>query len=492
MGSITDYLENKTILVTGGTGFLGKIFVEKILRVQPNIKNLYFLIRASDPYSAFHRLHSEVISKDLFRVLKEKHGKNMNTFISEKVIPVAGDIGLENFGVTNLDLLNEMWRTVDVVVCSAASTMFDERYDVAFATNTLGVEHVSDFVNNCTNIKLLLHVSTAYVSGERSGIIFENPFKMGETLNGKNDLNIKEERLVIQDRHRQLVPENADEEAISSAMKNFGLQRANLHGWPNTYVFTKAMGEMLLLEGLRKDVSLVILRPTIITSTYKEPFPGWIEGIKTIDGFIASYGKGRTSCFLSDPDKVLDLIPGDMVINAMILAMVAHMNKPYSRIIYHVGSSMSNPLSISSFRNCVIDYFIKHPLMSRQGSPIITTRDIKLLTSTNSFNRYVAIRYMIPLKGIQCANILLCQTFSAWCHDAERKIKIVLRLAELFKPYVLIHNIFDDANLNILNGIVSESIGAEKETFFLDVKSINWEDYFTNIHIPGLVKYALK
>ncbi|PWA80292.1 fatty acyl-CoA reductase 3 [Artemisia annua] len=330
-----------------------------------------------------------------------------------------------------------MRRTVDVVVCSAASTMFDERYDVAFATNTLGVEHVSDFVNNCTNIKLLLHVSTAYVSGERSGIIFENPFKMGETLNGKNDLNIKEERLVIQDRHRQLVPENADEEAISSAMKNFGLQR-------------------------------------------------------TIDGFIASYGKGRTSCFLSDPDKVLDLIPGDMVINAMILAMVAHMNKPYSRIIYHVGSPMSNPLSISSFRNCVIDYFIKHPLMSRQGSPIITTRDIKLLTSMNSFNRYVAIRYMIPLKGIQCANILLCQTFSAWCHDAERKIKIVLRLAELFKPYVLIHNIFDDANLNILNGIVTESIGAEKETFFLDVKSINWEDYFTYIHIPGLVKYALK
>lgn len=52
----------------------------------------------------------------------------MNTFISEKVIPVAGDIGLENFGVTNLDLLNEMRRTVDVVVCSAASTIFDERY----------------------------------------------------------------------------------------------------------------------------------------------------------------------------------------------------------------------------------------------------------------------------------------------------------------------------------------------------------------------------
>ncbi|GKF30802.1 hypothetical protein Tco_0100600, partial [Tanacetum coccineum] len=71
----------------------------------------------------------------------------------------------------------------------------------------------------------LVYPLLAYVSGERSGIIFETPFKMGETLNGKNDLNIKEEKMVIQDRHRQLIIENANEEAISSSMKDFGLQR---------------------------------------------------------------------------------------------------------------------------------------------------------------------------------------------------------------------------------------------------------------------------
>ncbi|GJZ12336.1 alcohol-forming fatty acyl-CoA reductase, partial [Tanacetum coccineum] len=120
-----EYLENKTILVTGATGFLGK---KKILRVQPNIKKLLLLIRASDPNSAIRRFHSEVINKDLFKVIKEKHGTNIITFISEKVIPVAADIDLENFGITNFDLLNEIQRTVDVVVSSAATTMFDERY----------------------------------------------------------------------------------------------------------------------------------------------------------------------------------------------------------------------------------------------------------------------------------------------------------------------------------------------------------------------------
>jgi hypothetical protein len=55
--------------------------------------------------------------------------------------------------------------------------------------------------------------------------------------------------------------------------------RANLYGWPNTYVFTKAMGEMLV-GTMKEKISTVIVRPTIITSTYKEPFPGWVEGVR--------------------------------------------------------------------------------------------------------------------------------------------------------------------------------------------------------------------
>jgi len=59
----------------------------------------------------------------------------------------------------------------------------------------------------------------------------------------------------------------------------FNKFRATLYGWPNTYVFTKAMGEMLV-ETLKKNMSVIIVRPTMITSTYKEPFPGWVEGVR--------------------------------------------------------------------------------------------------------------------------------------------------------------------------------------------------------------------
>lgn len=55
--------------------------------------------------------------------------------------------------------------------------------------------------------------------------------------------------------------------------------RARMYGWPNTYVFTKAMGEMVVSD-LKNNLPLIIIRPTIVTSTYKEPFPGWIEGVR--------------------------------------------------------------------------------------------------------------------------------------------------------------------------------------------------------------------
>jgi len=37
------------------------------------------------------------------------------------------------------------------------------------------------------------------------------------------------------------------------------------------------MGEMMI-NSTRGDVPVVIIRPSVIESTYKDPFPGWMEG----------------------------------------------------------------------------------------------------------------------------------------------------------------------------------------------------------------------
>ncbi|XVE59545.1 hypothetical protein DITRI_Ditri05aG0054400 [Diplodiscus trichospermus] len=489
LGSALQFLDNKSILVTGATGFLAKIFVEKILRVQPNVKKLYLLLRAADHKSAMQRLHNEIIGKDLFRVLKEKCGKIFTSFISEKITLIPGDISHEDLGVKDSNLVQEMWKEVDVVVNLAATTNFDERYDLALGLNTLGAKYVVNFAKKCVKLKVLVHVSTAYVSGERSGLIQESSYSMGETLNGVSGLDINFEKKLVEEKLNELNLQGASEKAITRAMKDLGIERARFYGWPNTYVFTKAMGEMLVGD-LKGNMPAVIIRPTIITSTYKEPFPGWAEGVRTIDSLAVGYAKGKLTFFLGSLEAIVDVIPADMVVNAMIVAMIAHASHQPSEAIYHVGSSVRNPLKNFHLQDYGFRYFTKKPWINKDGKPVIVGK-VTVMNSMASFHRYMAVRYLLLLKGLELANTAFCHFFQGVYNDLNRKIRFVMRLVDIYRPYLFFDAIFDDINTEKLR-IVAKSSLVEKDMFYFDPRCIDWDDYFMNIHIPGIVKYIFK
>ncbi|KAK9072665.1 hypothetical protein SSX86_009100 [Deinandra increscens subsp. villosa] len=497
LGSIADFLDNKVMLITGATGFLAKIFVEKILRVQPNVKKLYLLVRAPDGKSALQRFNTEVsfkpikaVGKELFKLLKEKHGTNLDKFLSEKVTPVGGDITCEDLGVLDSSLKQEMWRHVDVVVNAAATTNFDESYDVALNLNTFGAKNVLIFAQKCVNIKLLLHVSTAYVSGEKPGLILETPYYMGESLNGTSGLDIDDERKIVENKLKELKSDhNASHKSIKIAMKDLGLQRANHYGWPNTYVFTKALGEMIIGH-LKGDMPVVIIRPTIVTSTFKEPFPGWVEGVRTIDSLALAYGKGSLTCFLGNTEGVYDVVPADMVVNAMIIATAAHANLTCSETIYHVGSSVSNPLKFNIIQRCAYRYFTDHPWIGKNNKPIIVGQ-VRVLNSLSSFHRYIGLRYLLPLQVLQLVNFILCGAFEGTYKTLKRQINFVLRLVDLYKPYLFTKTFYDDMNTEKLRTMVRES-GDEEEMFYFDPKVIDWVNYFEHIHFPGVRQHGFK
>ncbi|XP_060668544.1 probable fatty acyl-CoA reductase 4 isoform X1 [Ziziphus jujuba] len=398
---IVQFLENKTILVTGATGFLGKMLVEKVLRVQPNVKKLYLLIRASDSHSASRRMYTEVIGKELFRVLREKWDTNFESLIAEKVAAISGDVSCENLGLDVNDM-EKLWKDIDVIVNSAATTSFDGRYDVALGTNTLGVLHVLSFAKKCTNLKMLVHLSTAYVCGERDGLILEDEmFYTGKTLKVTSKLDFKEEQKLMAEKLEELRDQNASADTITTTMRDFGIQRAKLYGWPNTYVFTKAMGE-ICLRNSKENFPLVIIRPTMVTSSYKEPFPGWIEGLRTIDSVIVGYGKGKVKFFLSKPKLVLDLIPGDMVINIILAAMAAHANQSSDATIYQIGSSLKNPIDMPNIRRFFFQYLTKNPLEGKKGNPVKVGK-LVLLSNAAVLQMYMLIRFMLPIKV--CVNL---------------------------------------------------------------------------------------
>ncbi|TKY67085.1 Fatty acyl-CoA reductase 3 [Spatholobus suberectus] len=520
LGSILHFLQDKTILVTGATGFLAKVLLEKILRVQPNIKKLYLLLRAADAKSATHRLHNEIVGKDLFRLVKEKLGANFNSFVSKKLTLVPGDISREDLGLEDPILREEICNQTDVIINLAATTNFDERYDISLGLNTFGVKYVINFAKKCTKLEVLVHVSTAYVCGEGEGLILEKPYHLGESLNGMRGLDIYEEEKVVRDKLSELRQLGASESETKEVMKDLGIGRAKLYGWPNTYVFTKAMGEMLV-EQLKGNLSVVIIRPTIVTSTFKEPFPGWAEGVRTIDSLAVAYGKGKLTCFLGDLKAIVDAvrfcmkpficlividfslflisseyhqfnkqIPADMVVNAILVAMVAHAHHPSDDVIYHVSSSVRRPLRYSNLQDYGLRYFTAKPWINKDGRPVKVGK-VTVLSNMDSFRRYMFIRYLIVLKGLELANIAFCQYFQGAYLDLNRKIQIVMRLVDLYKPYLFFKAAFDDMNTEKLR-MAARQGGVETDLFYFDPKLIDWEDYFLNIHFPGVVKYIFK
>nr|POE58815.1 isoform 2 of probable fatty acyl-coa reductase 4 [Quercus suber] len=106
------------------------------------------------------RESKRVIGQDLFNVLRKSWGANLESFIFERVTPIAGDISDENFGIKDSILREEMWNEIDIVLNSAATTNFDERYDIASGINTYGALHVLNFAKKCIKLKVLVHAST--------------------------------------------------------------------------------------------------------------------------------------------------------------------------------------------------------------------------------------------------------------------------------------------------------------------------------------------
>lgn len=472
---IVDFMKGKNFLITGATGFVAKVLVEKILRMQPDTGKLFLIIRADDPASALKRLRNQIMNAELFKGLREMYGNEYEKFMLEKLVPVPGDVTQPNLGIQE-EIADLLVKEVDIIVSSAAVTTFDERYDFLMQTNTLGVYRLLEFGKRCQKIQLFMQLSTAYVNGQSEGRALEKPFRTGHNKNPR--LDVEAEFQLADKVRRDLENEfskfrNCNKglvswEKISQRLKDLGTQRAREYGWHDTYAFTKAMAEMLIVDG-RKHLPVLIVRPSVIESTYSQPFPGWIEGNRMLDPLIANYGKGQVSYFLADADTVVDLIPADMVVNATLAAMAKHAGKPGVEI-YHVASSIANPITLGNLAKLVFEHFKHNPYIDKKGEPIRLVKELTYLPAEEDFYRALDMDFKSP--GIP--------------RLATDQLKY---MAKIYKPYAFYKARFDISNLEKL---LQELSKEEQENFRFDVKNIEWNDYIGNVHIPGLRQHVMR
>jgi thioester reductase-like protein len=100
---IKDFFRGKKILLTGCTGFVGKVMLEKCLRSFPDIGCIFMLVREKRNKTKNQRIR-EILESQCFNRLKEIYGEDeFKKFASEKVIPVNGDLIIEGLGMSEED-----------------------------------------------------------------------------------------------------------------------------------------------------------------------------------------------------------------------------------------------------------------------------------------------------------------------------------------------------------------------------------------------------
>ncbi|HSS11604.1 MAG TPA: HAD-IB family phosphatase [Acidimicrobiales bacterium] len=504
---IREVLAGQRIAVTGGTGFLGTALVERLLRSVPDCEVV--LIVRPGRRGVEERVRREILRNDSFGRLRGELGDRFDGEMARRVLPVAGDVAVDGLGLDEAG--SQVLAGCQTVIHAAAAVSFDAPLDRAVEVNLLGPSRVAQVLTDAH----LISVSTAYVAGIRRGatpeaLLPDTPFATevawrpevaaSRRARADADAESREPKLLARFTKRARAElgaagtpalaakaEKLRDEWVKDRMVALGKARAQALGWPDAYAYTKALGERALLE-TRASLPLTIVRPSIIESALAEPLPGWIRGFRMAEPVIISYGRGLLKEFPGIPEGIVDVIPVDLVVAALI-AVAAHGPSADGPTVFHVASGARNPLRYRQLVDVVRAWFLEHPLADRDGQPIVVPEwsfpgrgrvQRQLQQATRSLGAAEQVLHALPIRGRQAQ-------LSARLEERKSEAERALGYVELYGAYAETEAVFRVDRLVDL----WETLGAEdKSAFSFDPAIIDWPNFIARVHMPSVVAHA--
>ncbi|XP_025408042.1 fatty acyl-CoA reductase 1-like isoform X2 [Sipha flava] len=281
---IQTFFKGLNIFLTGGTGAVGQVLLEKLLRSCP-ISNVFLLVREKKNKSPETRI-DELFNMPLFDRLKVVQPN----FI-RKITLVIGDCEKPDLGLSEEDKALLVAR-VDVVIHCAATVNFIEPLRRTTFINVRSTRDLLLLARRMNGLKVFVYVSSAFSNCNRNyidEIIYENHIQ-GDTL--------------IE------MAENMTDSAMDSITNKL------LKNWPNTYTLSKCIAENIVQQ-YGSGMPICITRPGIVVSTYDDPVLGWVNNFVGVNGLTLGAGLGAIRVVLANNIK-LAVVPSDRVANAII------------------------------------------------------------------------------------------------------------------------------------------------------------------------------
>ena len=513
--SVKRALATKHVMLIGVTGFIGKVWLTNTLLELPEIGRIYLLIRRQKSNPAEQRFEKMVEESPVFDPLFERYGAGLADFFREKIEVVEGDVTQPGLGLM-AETARRLHRDLDVIVNSSGLTDFNPDLREALATNTDAAANVVEFVRTSDHAGLL-HLSTCYVAGEHDGRVAERLIP-NYTPRRSADFDAEQEwrnlhELIKQTeaqaesaevsaglRMQALAREHAAKDLQGTALENQirknrirwlknclteeGTRRAKELGWPNTYTFTKSLAESLIVK-YGAGLPIAIVRPAIVETSVAKPFKGWNEGINTsasLSYLLGTYFRQLPS----NESKRLDIIPVDAVCNGMTLIAAAIVERRHEPV-YQLATSVTNPCDMGRSIELTSLAHRKHYRAQEGLESWLRLRFDAIPVSKTRYNRMSAPAQRAIVKSIQriMSPLPLRKTPLA---KAERSLERVEKLIELFEPFILLneHDFAADNIEKLFHALTAE----ERAQFGYDTRSLDWWEYWINVHIPALRRWT--
>jgi hypothetical protein len=274
---------------------------------------------------------------------------------------------------------------------------------------------------------------------------------------------------------------------VDDVLSKEGVSRARRFGWIDTYTFTKALGEQLLLQS-NDGVPTIILRPSVIESSLYHPEPGWIEGYRMTSPILFGYGKGTLPDFPARPDGVIDIIPIDFVVSALLASLtIPECGNPS---VFQVASGCDNPLRWKELMEYTDAYFHAMPLHTPSG-PIVP-RAWKYRGS-DEFNAWLQRhRRMVDFALKACNSVDFWPGALRLARKLKRKQRFFRRMEDMtrvYGDYTQLVCCFDTKNTRRLFQSLPRG---DQQKFFFDPSIINWPTYIREVQLPGVRRHVIR
>src|SRR5262245_36208473 len=535
--SPTEIYKDRRIFLIGSTGFLGKVTLSMLLHRFPNVGKVYVTVRARSQEESEARFWNNIITAPPFDPLRERYGSALDGFIRDKVIVKGGDIGEDNLGYTE-EQAQTIADDIDIVINSAGNVTFNPTLESGLRTNVVGTQNVIAFARRMKR-PCLVHVSTCFVAGNRSGAVWESDsvlgyfprkaempgveFSVDEEIADCAKLaeRVREEArdAMMKARFRELARKRLAEEgrdvddpdalglAVARERKvwtrtrltDLGVERAAWWGWPNIYTYTKSLGEQLVAA--EPNMVRSIVRPSIVESALSYPFPGWNEGFTTTAPIIFLIRKGQTK-IPANEKLILDITPVDQVASVM-LAVAAQACVEEPRLVYQAATGDSNPNNMERIIGLVGLDKRRHFQEKSTGVKLLNQITARMEPRPVSYSTYE--RTSVPMfnSAAKKATSLLDRARPRW--GGGRMVEVIDKMKssidrveeltvktteafDMFRPFTIenayifrsdnVRSLFDRINID------------ERSLLTWNPEKFDWYDYWLNIHLPGLTKWV--